>query len=253
MSTANPNKETAKKKRVLLLHGFGDDERSFEVLAPLLESTLEPKYVDYYTLCDDLPLGQVTAASYAERIIEKHNITTDDILLGHSMGGYIAHAIRQQIEVPVISIGSFTQPQKVRYPFMQFWLIRVAIFLGFFSKWLLVIGGWLKYRNAEGKVEATISAEVLSAQTRHTLYRLLRTFFIDPPAAGPPPQLAFHGIKDDVVAPPDYLHLALAGNHFIHRTRAILIARHILLWHAGEVLYDSLYPIGNTGQLTEQT
>ncbi len=221
------------KRRILLLHGFGDDERSYEVLIPQLPETLQPEYVDYYTLCDDLPLKEVTAASYARRIIEKHQVTSDDILLGHSMGGYIAHAIRQQVDAPCVFIGSFSDPKKVRYPVMYFWLIRLAIFLGFFTTWFLRLGGWLKYRNAEGNEEATISAEALGRQTRHSLYRLLRTFFVDPPPPTPVPELAFHGTEDDVVAPPDFVHLAMAGNHFINRTRVEIIVAHLSAWLDG--------------------
>ena len=242
LSMAQATPTDRPKQRILLLHGFGDDARSYEVLSPQLAQRFEPEYVDYYSLCDDLPLSEVTAASYAERIIEQHNVSSDDILLGHSMGGYIAHAIRQQVDAPCVLIGSFIDPRKIRYAIMYFWLIRVAVFLGFFTTWLLRLGGWLKYRKAEGNIEATISAEALGAQSRRSLYRLLRTFFVAVPPPTPTPELAFHGTYDDVVAPPDFVHLAIPGNHFIHRTRVDIIVAHIEAWRDGRAYSQVIAP-----------
>ena len=83
---------------IVLLHGFCEDSRMWDEWLPLL-----PSYRNY--LCIDLPgfgnselLEETTIASMAEAVagVLQHQNIKKCILVGHSMGGYVACAFAKQ-------------------------------------------------------------------------------------------------------------------------------------------------------------
>lgn len=71
--------------QLVFLHGFGEDERVWSDFLPFHSwsfSTICPSYADW-TDCS-------TLADYARKIISSLPLFDDFILVGHSMGGYIA-------------------------------------------------------------------------------------------------------------------------------------------------------------------
>jgi pimeloyl-ACP methyl ester carboxylesterase len=77
--------------QLVFLHGFGEDERVWSDFLPFHSwsfSTICPSYADW-TDC-------TTLADYAHKIIFSLPLFDDFILVGHSMGGYIALEIASQ-------------------------------------------------------------------------------------------------------------------------------------------------------------
>ena len=77
--------------QLVFLHGFGEDERVWSDFLPFhfwSFSTICPSYADW-TDC-------ATLADYARKIIASLPLFGDLILVGHSMGGYIALEIASQ-------------------------------------------------------------------------------------------------------------------------------------------------------------
>jgi pimeloyl-ACP methyl ester carboxylesterase len=77
--------------QLVFLHGFGEDERVWSDFLPFHSwsfSTICPSYADW-TDC-------ATLADYARKIISSLPLFDDFILVGHSMGGYIALEIASQ-------------------------------------------------------------------------------------------------------------------------------------------------------------
>jgi pimeloyl-ACP methyl ester carboxylesterase len=77
--------------QLVFLHGFGEDERVWSDFLPFHSwsfSTICPSYVDW-TDC-------ATLADYARKIIAFLPLFDNFILVGHSMGGYIALEIASQ-------------------------------------------------------------------------------------------------------------------------------------------------------------
>jgi pimeloyl-ACP methyl ester carboxylesterase len=77
--------------QLVFLHGFGEDERvwsDFLPFHPWSFSAICPSYADW-TDC-------ATLADYAHKIISSLPLFDDFILVGHSMGGYIALEIASQ-------------------------------------------------------------------------------------------------------------------------------------------------------------
>ena len=77
--------------QLVFLHGFGEDERVWSDFLPFYTwsfSTICPSYADW-TDC-------ATLADYARKIVAQLPSEADFILVGHSMGGYIALEIASQ-------------------------------------------------------------------------------------------------------------------------------------------------------------
>lgn len=77
--------------QLVFLHGFGEDERVWEDFLSFHTfsfSTICPAYAEW-TDC-------VTLADYARKIVSSLPLSGDFILVGHSMGGYIALEIASQ-------------------------------------------------------------------------------------------------------------------------------------------------------------
>ena len=77
--------------RLVFLHGFGEDERVWSDFLPFHSftfSTICPGYAEW-TDC-------ATLADYARKIVASLPLSGDFILVGHSMGGYIALEIASQ-------------------------------------------------------------------------------------------------------------------------------------------------------------
>lgn len=77
--------------QLVFLHGFGEDERVWEDFLSFHTfsfSTICPAYAEW-TDC-------TTLADYARKIVSSLPLSSDLILVGHSMGGYIALEIASQ-------------------------------------------------------------------------------------------------------------------------------------------------------------
>ena len=77
--------------QLVFLHGFGEDERVWSDFLPFHSftfSTICPGYAEW-TDC-------ATLADYARKIVASLPLSGDFILVGHSMGGYIALEIASQ-------------------------------------------------------------------------------------------------------------------------------------------------------------
>lgn len=79
--------------KFVFLHGFGEDQRVWSDFLPLFSWPFESIVVDYstWTDCTDIQ-------DYASRIMSNLPLNTKFILVGHSMGGYVALAMAEQFE-----------------------------------------------------------------------------------------------------------------------------------------------------------
>ena len=79
--------------KFVFLHGFGEDQRVWSDFLPLFSWPFESIIVDYsaWTDCANIK-------DYASRIMSNLPLNTTFILMGHSMGGYVALAMAEQFE-----------------------------------------------------------------------------------------------------------------------------------------------------------
>ncbi len=76
--------------KFVFLHGFGEDQRVWSDFLPLFSWPFEYIVVDYSTWSDCLEIKD-----YARSIMSSLPLKTKFILVGHSMGGYVALALAE--------------------------------------------------------------------------------------------------------------------------------------------------------------
>ncbi|RYY17411.1 MAG: alpha/beta hydrolase, partial [Cytophagaceae bacterium] len=100
-------------KRLLLLPGYLEDSTIFDTLRPRLPPAealaieLETEFAQWQ------PTGPVNVVTLARHLARRYQVGQQDILLGHSMGGWLAAHLKAQTGAAAVLLSSFTDPRKV--------------------------------------------------------------------------------------------------------------------------------------------
>jgi len=226
------------RKRIVLLPGFGEDKRIFRKIAPYLND-YELLYIDYRSVLHQFTPDDIEIHNFINALCRHYDINEDDILIGHSLGGFISHHLRQQLGCDNCLIASFTNPKKIKLPYNYKKL----------AKWFTDKGGFtsipfrqivrLKYRNSPALPDLENSLEVFQEYGKQDIYKLIRLLqprwkgllkWLLPVSAEVPPSLILHPKKDSIVAAPDEPHTQLPGNHFSPVTYPELVGEHLEAW-----------------------
>jgi pimeloyl-ACP methyl ester carboxylesterase len=204
--------------RLLLVPGYLEDSTIFDTLRPLLPPAtevlaleLEPEFAQWR------PTGPVNVVSLARHLAERYHIGPTDVLIGHSMGGWIVAHLKAQTGATAIVLSGFTDQRKVvaasRHP------LALALYA-----WLGVGGSrWLR-QQAKRRYQFDESRELYN-QLADRLVRYPRRFVhrqLQPLAT--PPDLRLHARRDNVVLPPDEEYVEIPGDHFAHYYHPHLVA-----------------------------
>jgi len=222
----------------VLLPGFGEDKRIFRKITPYL-SDYELLYVDYRSVLHRFTPDDIELYDFINALCEHYDINEDDILIGHSLGGFISHHLRQQLGCDNCLIASFTDRKKIKLPYNYKKL----------AKWFTDKGGFtsipfrqivrLKYRNSTAMPDLENSLEVFAQYGKQDIYKLIRIIqprrksflqWLLPDPTEVPPSLILHPKKDSIVAPPDEPHIQLPGNHFSPATHPEIVGEHLQAW-----------------------
>ncbi|MDA9563051.1 alpha/beta hydrolase [Flavobacteriales bacterium] len=107
------------KRRVFFIPGLGATELAFSKIGDI---NAEKFFVNWIPNLEDESLED-----YAKRIIELHQITSNDIIAGFSLGGLVAQIISQLLEISeVILISSFRDKTDLKFLFQQALIIDLV-------------------------------------------------------------------------------------------------------------------------------
>jgi pimeloyl-ACP methyl ester carboxylesterase len=214
--------------RLLFIPGFGEDRAIFAALAALLPG--EHVFIDNYRELGAAPQPALTALDYAAALIARHGITaSNDVVIGHSMGGWIAHAVKHLAGPRIVQIASWTDPRKVWRPLptpgMIYRAARSGLYLNAFNKHVLLR---LQYH---GKPSAAVFAAVFD-NLRHSpkeyVVNQLRVILNPLPVPiHTEPDLRIHSRGDRLIRFPDEPVVEVPGDHFNLVTHAWAVAEPI--------------------------
>jgi pimeloyl-ACP methyl ester carboxylesterase len=205
-----------KRKRLLLLPGYLEDGTIFDTLRPLLP----PAQVEVIELEPALdqwqPRGSVSAVTLARYLAERHGIGPADVVVGHSMGGWIAAHIKAETGATAVLLSSFTDQRKVVAASRNPVLLRLYAYLGLGrSRWLRERAK-RQYQFEESRALYAQLADGLVRIPRRHVHRQLQVLFAPVPPLAVLPELRVHALADNVVLPPDEPFLEIPGDHFAH-------------------------------------
>ncbi|MBO0952344.1 alpha/beta fold hydrolase [Fibrella forsythiae] len=214
-------------KRILFIHGNLDVPASFDSLLPLLL----PWDMQCIDLEDDFNAWDatipVTVRTVAERVVKAYNIGPDDLLIGHSMGGWIAAHVKELTGATVIQLSSWTDPRKVRAPIRQLGLIRAIVSSGVAQHpaCISMAKRLYPFRQSRARIHAALD-RVQRMNPAYMIWQYELIFSTVPPLTILP-DLRIHDRHDMVIRFPDEPFINVPGNHKIHATNAAGVAEAI--------------------------
>jgi pimeloyl-ACP methyl ester carboxylesterase len=214
--------------RIVFIHGFGENEAIFDKISPFISG--EHLFVNVWTLVGDVPRNDLNVLSFAQRLVEKYGITRQDVIIGHSMGGWIAYHIKHFTNSPIVQIGSWTDADRPYSPIKNekviYWVVRNGLFFNRFMKRYSV------KRAYESKPSRQVYEEIFDQMTlgnKENIINQLR-LILSPISEKLTviPDLRIHARADLVVRIPREPFHEVPGDHFTLQTNPETVYEPIL-------------------------
>lgn len=204
--------------RIIFIHGFGESEAIFDKIAPFI--TGSHLLLNVWELVGDIPRKNLNVLDFAESLVEQHNITQDDVIIGHSMGGWIAYHIKHFTGSPIIQIASWTDFDR---PIL---LINNAKIIYWFARTGLLFNGFVKRgivkKAYAGKPSQQVFEETYDRMIRGNKENVINQLrLILTPVSQKvtvKPDLRIHAKADVVVRVPRESFVEVPGDHFTLQT-----------------------------------
>jgi pimeloyl-ACP methyl ester carboxylesterase len=201
--------------RLFFITGFGEDENIFDHLHPLLPG--EKEFISLWKVLPNKKVPALNVTLVAKDLVSRYGITSQDVVIGHSAGGWIALHIKQFVQCPIVQIASWTDGRKVVKPLpvnhrLLYFLANTPLF---FNNAAL---RWQLKTNYQNNPSADIFRRIfirLKEGNKENRVNQLRVIFN--PVAEPisaQPDLRIHARKDPVVRFPDETTAEVPGDHF---------------------------------------
>ncbi|NML64269.1 alpha/beta hydrolase [Hymenobacter sp. RP-2-7] len=204
-------------KRLLLLHGYTESSATFAPLRPLLPPGLPVVAMELAeALADWRPLGPVNVASAARRLAAYYRVTAHDVVLGHSMGGWLAAYLKQETGCTAVLLSGFTHQNRIISRLRGLGVLRLVVQAGLLQSRWLNARFKRRYPFAESRALYGQLLDDTRRLSRAYLYQQLQILFAPAPPLTARPDLRLHARHDHIILPPTEFYVEIAGDHFGH-------------------------------------
>ena len=200
--------------RIFLIHGYVEDPTIFDQLVPLLPSA------DFVriNLADEFgrwqPTGPINVRLLAQYLTDQYKILADDVMVGHSMGGWVAINIKQVSGAAAVQVASFTNQKKILFPTDNLTILKFLLDSGVTQSRILNNYFIKQYPFAESRELYTRLVSRAMQMPRPYLWQQLQTLFATVPPLTVNPDLRIHARRDSIVGIPDETFVEVPGDHF---------------------------------------
>lgn len=203
------------KQRIILLPGFGENCSIFDHLVPHLKN-FEIVKVEYPDILGDVSVIYCNGIEIAELIINRYHIEPEDLIIGHSTGGYFSFLIREMMHNEICMIAGFSDITKVVPPLPYSWLTTPLLGITGFYKTPLARKHILD--KVKGKPIATPMRTAMLQMKDYSnldLFKLTLVLTYDEKMISVlDPPLRIHAKDDKLVKLPDEPYIEVKGGHF---------------------------------------
>lgn len=201
--------------RIIYIPGFGEKANIFDKIAPNIPAK-EILFLDNWELLGDRPKRKIDVLQYATELVAKYQITNQDIIIGHSMGGWIAYHIKHITGCRIVQIGSWTAPDRVILPIKNRHLIyfctKTGIYLNRFTLQYAVKRG---YKGKPSEVIFVETFERLKNGSKNNVINQLRLILTPVKTEiNVLPDLRIHAKADKIIRYPKATFHEVPGDHF---------------------------------------
>ncbi len=201
--------------RIFFIPGFGEDTSVFDKIAPHISG--DKIFIDNWEEIGDKPRKDINVLLHAKALVQKYNITPNDVVTGHSMGGWIAYHIKHVAGCRIIQIASWTKPDRVVTPIKNrkfvYWFMGSGLAFNRFSQWFMV---WKFYRHKPSKeIFADTYSRLRTRKVSGVLNQMRVVLEPVPDAITIMPDLRIHAKADNIIRyPKGEACTTVSGDHF---------------------------------------
>jgi pimeloyl-ACP methyl ester carboxylesterase len=219
--------------RIIYLPGLGETPGIFEKIAAHIESD-ESVFPDHFELLGNEPKSKFNALQYATELIAKYHINGNDVIIGHSMGGWIAYHIKLLVNSPIVQIAAWTNPDRVILPISNrriiYFLARSGLYLNRFT-----LKHFIK-RDYKGKPSAGIYTEIFERLQKNNKENTINQLRVVLEAVNTDmkviPDLRIHAKADTIIRYPIASFIEVPCDHFTLYTNPAAVYTPIVKWLA---------------------
>ncbi|WP_018613796.1 alpha/beta fold hydrolase [Segetibacter koreensis] len=200
--------------RIIFIPGLGEEVSIFDKIQASLPQ--EKVFIDNWKWLGHLPEKGLNALVYAKYLVEQFEIKEGDVILGHSMGGWIGWYIKHLVGCRLIQVASWTDSSKIiKVPLerhLMYWLAKRGIGFNTVALRILV---WLHYKNKPSKEIFIEIFERLRRGDKEIVAKQLMVIFN--PVKIPvnvAPDVRIHAKADHIVKYPSQTFHEVPGDHF---------------------------------------
>ena len=215
------------KMKLLFIHGFVEDHTIFNGVRKTITQgeqiaiDLEKVLADWHNAPEDLDVQKM-----ALYLIGKYEITAQDCVIGHSMGGWIASHMKEECGCKAILLASLTDQKKLTTPLTNLTFIKYLLKFGIFQSSMMESFLKKDYRLQESKQLYDGLIDGLIKMDKKILFQQSQILFTKVKPLTITPELRIHARRDNIVAFPDEDFVEVSGDHFslIYHTQQVVNA-----------------------------
>jgi len=214
--------------RIIFIPGFAEDELVFTHIQPLIPG--EKLLLNSWKLFNAHRNAELNVLNFAKELIQRYNITNEDVLIGHSMGGWIAYHVKYFVNCRVIQVASMTNKDRVIPPVADlqpvYWAIRKRLVFNDFTTWIASFG---LYHHRESRDIFLYYAKLLEKGNPEIIVNQLKVIVrpVDV-VLTLQPDLRIHSKEDPILKPPKEPFYNVPGDHFGLYTHPQEVAKPII-------------------------
>lgn len=215
-------------KKIWYLPGFMEGEKASERLFSLLPEEFHCLHADYRPVLNAFPNDKFRVADFVSKLIDYYSISPDDIIIGHSTGGWIAAWVNHLQQNPVILLSAFTDRNKVmakgvvHRPLLRRFLVKSGLYYSSFAKRRIA----RQYKNMPSREAVSVFLRSYDTFNKDYVLKMLNII-----ASKEKPEykeiLRLHGLEDRILAVPDEPFTEIPGDHFSLYTYPIEVVKPI--------------------------
>lgn len=200
--------------KLYFIHGFGEKPNIFDKIA--CDLSQNAIFIDNWDELGNIEKKKYTAFDYANDLHQKYQITENDTIIGHSLGGWIAYHLKYVSGAKAIQIASWTDMDRVRFPINNYNIIRFLVKHGLtfnrFSRQYFINK---HYSNLPSKDIFVENYNRLSKGNKINVLNQINLILHGKHSdAMPEPDLRIHSLHDRLIRPPKQDFYKVAGDHF---------------------------------------
>lgn len=198
--------------RIFFIPGLGEDVSIFDKIQPPVPG--KKVFIDNWTLLAEVPEKGLIVLVYAQYLTDRFRIKKEDVVIGHSMGGWTALYIKHLTGCRIVQIASWTDSCKIiKVP------IKRQVLVSQKRIWFLSLGASLSCLAAYGnkpsrEIFITIFKRLRRGDKKIVAKQLMVIFNPVKECLRVIPDLRIHAKADHIVKYSDQNFHAVPGDHF---------------------------------------